>query len=422
MLIGIIADDLTGATDVAVNLTREGLSVVQFNGLPDGQTRAPDTDAVVIALKSRTIPAINAVDMSTEAARWLIKHGAERIYFKYCSTFDSTAAGNIGPVTDALLDLLGADFAAATPAYPRNQRTVYRGHLFVGDRLLSESSMRHHPLTPMADPDLVRCLAAQTRGTVGLIDWESVKGGEKAIRAQITRLRSENCRHAILDAIEDEHLIAAGRAVLDMPLATGGSGLAMGLAVALKNRAKGGDIAGLSGNSKPAVILAGSCSQATLAQVKHAAERYPALALDPMTLSRDGSALEEAVDWAKRHLGETPILIYASQPPEQIAKTHQELGRDCAAGVVEYAFRTLARQLAKAGAGTFVVAGGETSGAVIAALEIKGLAIGPEIAPGVPWTVATDGEPIRLALKSGNFGQTDFFSRALEMLNNGGTK
>jgi uncharacterized protein YgbK (DUF1537 family) len=422
MLIGIIADDLTGATDVAVNLAREGLSVVQLNGLPDEKTARPDTDAVVIALKSRTIPAINAVDMATQAARWLREQGAERIYFKYCSTFDSTAAGNIGPVTDALLDLLGTDLAVATPAYPRNQRTVYRGHLFVGDRLLSESSMRHHPLTPMADPDLVRCLAAQTKGQVGLIGWEAVKEGEAGIRAQIVRLRTENYRHAILDAIEDEHLIAAGRAVLDMPLTTGGSGLAMGLAVALRNRATGGEIAGLKGNGKPAVILAGSCSQATLAQVKHAAERYPSLALDPITLSRDGSALEEAVDWAKRHLGETPILIYASQPAEQIAITHKTLGRDCAAGVVEYAFRTLARQLAKAGAGTFLVAGGETSGAVIEALEIKGLAIGPEIAPGVPWTVATDGEPIRLALKSGNFGQTDFFSRALDMLHKGDAK
>lgn len=416
MLIGIIADDLTGATDVAVNLAREGLSVVQLNGLPADDARKPDADAVVIALKSRTIPATEAVDVSTKAARWLRKQGAERLYFKYCSTFDSTAAGNIGPVTDALLDLLGADLAVATPAYPRNKRTVYRGHLFVGDRLLSESSMRNHPLTPMSDPDLVRCLAAQTRHKVGLIGWESLKGGEQGISEQISRLRAENCRHAILDAIADEDLIVAGRALLGMSLTTGGSGLAMGLAVALRDRATGATIAGLKGDGKPAVIFAGSCSEATLAQVKHAADRFPSLALDPIVLSRDGSALKEAGDWAQAHLGKTPIMIYASQAADLVAKSHQTLGRERAAEVVESAFRTLARQLAGAGAGTFVVAGGETSGAVIEALEIKGLAIGPEIAPGVPWTVSTGGKPLRLALKSGNFGQTDFFSRALDML------
>jgi len=237
MLIGCIADDLTGATDLGVTLAREGLSVIQVNGLPAAGFALPAADAVVVALKSRTIPAADAVAQALAALGWLRERGAQRIYFKVCSTFDSTPRGNIGPVTEALQAALGAALVPASPAYPRNGRTVYLGHLFVGDALLSESGMRNHPLTPMTDANLVRVLAAQTAGKVGLVPYADVEAGADAVRARLAALGAAGCRHAIVDAVSDLHLVVAGAACVDLPLATGGSGLALGLARALAGRA-----------------------------------------------------------------------------------------------------------------------------------------------------------------------------------------
>ncbi len=419
MLIGCIADDLTGATDVAVNLSRAGLSVVQVNGVPRADLRIPETDAVVVALKSRTIAADDACRLALDALAWLRAHGAERIYFKVCSTFDSTPAGNIGPVADALLDALGSDFAGVTPAYPRNLRTVYLGHLFVGDLLLSDSSMRHHPLTPMTDASLVRVLQAQTRHRVGLLPYATVEAGVEASREALAQLRKDGHRYAVLDATSEAHLLTLGHATAALALTVGGAGLAVGLAQHLRDRAtgdrgqRGKPVAG------PAAILAGSCSQATLAQIAAVEDEMPVLRLKPEALARGKEEVARAVDWAKAHLGATPILISTSAPPEELVKVQQALGREHAATLVEDAFRALARALAASGVRRFVVAGGETSGAVVEALSaefgFQALAIGAEIAPGVPWTTSLGGEPVALALKSGNFGGPDFFRRAFEM-------
>ncbi len=416
MLIGCIADDLTGATDLGVTLMHTGLAVIQVNGVPGPGLRLPPCDAVVVALKSRTIPASEAVAQSLAALSWLRGRGAERIYFKYCSTFDSTPQGNIGPVADALLGALGADFTVATPAYPRNQRTVYQGHLFVGAVPLSESGMRHHPLTPMIDANLLRVLGTQTDGTVGLVPYPVVEEGPAAIRRGLEALRGKGFRYAVVDAVSDTHLIAAGEACAELELATGGAGLAMGIAHHLaggRDRTAATVMPEVAG---PAAILSGSCSTATQAQLRAVVDRLPALRLDPLRLAQDEGSLGAVLDWAVAHLGQDPILVYATVGAEELAGVQKKLGRERSADVVEGAFRALARRLAKAGVRRFVVAGGETAGAVVEALEARALRIGPEIAPGVPWT-ATVEEPVRLlALKSGNFGGPDFFTRAFEVL------
>lgn len=402
MLLGCIADDLTGATDLGITLAREGFSVTQINGVPDDGVEIAATDAVVVALKSRTNPPAEAIAWSLASLAWLRKHGAQRIYFKYCSTFDSTPAGNIGPVADALMTALGCDFTVATPAYPRNGRTVFFSNLFVGDVLLSESGMRDHPLTPMRDANLVRVLASQTPRKVGPISHPIVNAGAGKIREEILALKSKGISYGVLDAVTDEHLVAAGEACRDLPLATGGAGLGMGLARALAaGRTRSAAV--LPRVSGATAILSGSCSRATLEQVELAKKRFPFFHLDAARLDAAG-----ALDWAVEKSKQGPCLIYASAPPAQV-----EQGR---AADVEAAFRTIARGLARAGVRRFVVAGGETSGAVVDALGVRALAIGPEIDPGVPWTASAGPAPYLLALKSGNFGAPDFFAKAIGML------
>ena len=396
MLLGCIADDLTGATDLGVTLAREGLTVVQVNGVPAADLRVDAADAVVVALKSRTNPPEEAVAWSLQALEWLRRRGAARFYFKYCSTFDSTARGNIGPVADALVEALGCRFTVATPAYPRNGRTVYQGHLFVNGVPLAESGMKDHPLTPMRDSSLVRVLASQTPHRVALVPFEVMGAGAGSIRARLEALAKE-ARYAILDALTDEHLVAAGEACAHLPLTTGGAGLAMGLARAL-GAGRSARTAAFPRAEGPVALLSGSCSRATLEQVAAAKARLPAWQLDPERLDA-GAALA----WARAQTG--AYLIYASAPPERIAR-----GREAE---IEACFRALAQGLAGQGVRRFVVAGGETSGAVVDALGVRALAIGPEIDPGVPWTAAADGSPYQLALKSGNFGGPDFFLKAI---------
>jgi len=415
VLLGCIADDLTGATDVAVTFSREGLSVIQINGIPDAALAVADTDAIVVALKSRTIAAADAVAQSLAALRWLQARGAARICFKVCSTFDSTPAGNIGPVADALADATGAPLNVVTPAYPRNARTVYQGHLFVGDALLSDTGMRTHPLTPMTDGNLVRVLQAQTPHRVGLLACAVVAQGEDAVRQRLDALAKEGVRHVIADAIDDAHLHSLGRALRPQWLATGGAGLAAGLAAALRGQSRETTAAAIDWPHGPAAILSGSCSTATLGQLAALDDTLPRRRLDPLQLARDPNAVAAAIDWAHRHLGAQPLLIYASAPPDEVVAAQVALGRERSAQLVEDALRAIAAALAAAGVNRFVVAGGETSGAVVEALGVRALAIGPEIAPGVPWTRAADGKPYALALKSGNFGGPDFFRRAFEM-------
>lgn len=417
MILGCIADDLTGATDLAVMLARNGMRTVQSTGTPKG--RLPDADAVVIALKSRTIPARDAVALSLEALAWLKQAGATQFLFKYCSTFDSTPAGNIGPVADALLEALGADFTIACPAFPTNARSVYQGHLFVGSMLLSDSGMRNHPLTPMTDANLVRVLGAQTKHKVGLVAVDRVEAGAASVRQAFADLRRQGFRYAIADAVSDTHLRTLGEALADFPLITGGSGIAMGLPENFRKAGRLETSAGvdtLPPASGHAAIIAGSCSTATLGQVEAFKDSHPAFAIDPFALAKGRQPIDEALAWAKPKLGKEPILIYASAPPDQVAAIQKQLGRDEAGALIEKALAEIALRLVEGGVRRLVVAGGETSGAVVNALGVQALRIGPEIDPGVPWTLGIDDRGLFLALKSGNFGSREFFTKAFEVL------
>ena len=418
MTLGVIADDFTGATDVASMLVRAGMRTVQVIGVPGGP--APAADAVVVALKSRTVPALEAIRESLAALRWLQAAGMRQCYFKYCSTFDSTPAGNIGPVTEALMDALGADFTIACPAFPENGRTIFRGHLFVGDELLSDSGMRHHPLTPMLDANLVRVLQAQSRRRVGLLRHDTVAQGAAAVRERIEALRREGISIAIADAIDNADLRVLAAACADLPLLTAGSGLALGLPAVYAERgwltpdARAAELDPASGS---AAVLAGSCSLATNAQVQrwqHAGR--PAFAIDPRALARGEPVVAAALAWTQAHLPNHPVLIYATTSAQALAEVQSDLGAHQAGALVEDCLAQIAHGLVERGVLRLVVAGGETSGAVVQALGVTRLRIGAAICPGVPWTQA-DGRPqdppLHLALKSGNFGGPDFFGEAL---------
>jgi uncharacterized protein YgbK (DUF1537 family) len=420
MLLGCIADDFTGATDLANMLVRAGMRTVQTIGIPGSGSVEGAPDAVVVALKSRTIPAAEAVAQSLAALAWLRAEGARQIYFKYCSTFDSTDAGNIGPVAEALLDALDAELTIACPAFPVNQRTIYLGHLFVGGALLSDSPMRDHPLTPMRDANLVRVLARQARRRVDLVPWPTVNRGADAIRAEFARLAADGVGHAIVDAIADGDLMAIGAACRDLALVTGGSGIALGLPQnfraqgLLPERADAAVLPQVAG--KPAV-LAGSCSAATRAQVAAMAKTHTAVALTPLSGGDAPTLAARALSAVDADLeAGRPFVIYSTAEPGEVAAVQERLGRDRAAALIEDTFAALARALVGRGVRRLVVAGGETSGAVVQALDIAALAIGPQIDPGVPWTTSTGTPRLALALKSGNFGATDFFLKSLAML------
>ncbi|MEU4107477.1 3-oxo-tetronate kinase [Streptomyces sp. NPDC027717] len=418
--LGAIADDFTGATDLANNLVRAGMRVVQLIDVPEdgGAALAQDADAVVIALKSRTVPAAEAVDASLRALAWLRGAGAEQIYFKYCSTFDSTPAGNIGPVTDALMDALDTDFTVATPAFPDNGRTVFKGHLFVGDVLLSESGMRHHPLTPMTDSDLVSVLGAQTTRPVGLIDHTVLAAGTDAVRARIGELRSAGVAFAIADAVSNDDLVRLGEAVRDLPLVTAGSGLAIGLPAnwGLRPTSAAAQLPPAGGHR---AIVSGSVSVATNGQVRAFLDTgRPAFCVDPLRIASGADVTGEALAFAEAHLAEGPVLVYSTETPDAVRGVQSRLGAAEAGELVERTLAEVARGLVARGVRRLVVAGGETSGAVVQALGITGLRIGPQIDPGVPWCAAhlPDGDTLHLTLKSGNFGGPDFFSAAFALL------
>jgi uncharacterized protein YgbK (DUF1537 family) len=417
-LIGCIADDSTGATDLAGMLVSGGLDTVQTIGVPDTPLGSP-SDAVVVALKSRTIPAGDAVAMSLSALSWLRAQGCERIYFKYCSTFDSTDRGNIGPVTDALLDALDCGTTLACPALPEMGRTVFRGHLFVGDRLLSRSGMEHHPLNPMREPNLVEVLQRQTAAKVGLLRYDAMAAGPEEVRRRLDRLEAEGVRIAIADAISQADLLVLGSACAQRPLLTGGSGLGFGVACALSRAGNASPNA--SPTAPPAVaggaaVIAGSCSSATAAQVADWSRSHSAFCVDPLRLAAGAPVVDEALRFARRALPDGPVLVYSTAPPKAVQAVQASLGAGVAGAMVEQAMGAIACGLRELGVRRFVIAGGETAGAVVAALGVKSLRIGPQIDPGVPWTSSLDGERLALALKSGNFGAPDFFRRALAML------
>jgi uncharacterized protein YgbK (DUF1537 family) len=421
MLLGAIADDLTGATDLALTLSRGGMRVVQWTGVPQEKVDLANVDALVIALKSRTIPASQAVAQSLDAARRLRDLGARQLFFKYCSTFDSTAAGNIGPVADALLDFAGTPLTIACPAFPTNKRTIYQGHLFVGDQLLSDSPMKDHPLTPMRDANLVRVLAAQTQRKVGLVPHAVVAQGAAAVEAAYTQAQKDGIRYLIVDAISDADLLAIGKASADLALITGGSGVALGLPQnfrdqgLLKADSSDGEVPAPAGRS---VILAGSCSAMTRQQVAAAkAAGLPSFQIDPLAIAAGKLTPDDIVNWVvgQDEKGKTP-LVYSSADPADVAAVQEKLGRNTAGESIEHLLGAVAARLADQGFARFLIAGGETSGAVVAALGVKALRIGPEIDPGVPWTTSLTGRALALALKSGNFGTPDFFLKAWSKL------
>ncbi len=416
MLLGCIADDLTGATDLALMLTRAGMRTVQVMGVPDQKADFEGFDAVVVALKSRTNPASEAVVWSLQSADVLLGRGAKQIFFKYCSTFDSTSAGNIGPVAEALIEKLSGEIALACPAFPANKRSIYMGNLFVGDVPLAESPMKDHPLTPMRDSNLVRVLQSQTKLPVGLIPFATVDQGRAAIADAFKSLSAAGKRLCIVDAITDHHLMEIGAAAAGHKLITGGSGVAMGLPA---NFIAQGFMKAATATKRMVapkgrqLIVSGSCSEATRGQVKAAiAAGIPAFEVDAAAIGQGKLDADQVVGWAKKQAASGPILIYSSADPARVAAIQKEFGRDKAGAMVEGVLAAVAKTLCAGGFTRVIVAGGETSGAVVAALGVGAIEIGPEIAPGVPWTLSRDGQPLALALKSGNFGGPDFFLSA----------
>ncbi|HSH99014.1 MAG TPA: 3-oxo-tetronate kinase [Reyranella sp.] len=416
-ILGIIADDFTGATDIAGMLVKNGMRTIQTIGLPAQGTIPDDVDAVVVALKTRSIAAKDAVTQSLDALKALQAAGSRRFFFKYCSTFDSTDQGNIGPVGEALLDALDGKQAIYCPAFPENGRTIFFGHLFVGDLLLSDTHMRHHPLNPMTDASLVRVLARQTRHKVGLVPLKQVQAGSASLRAALDKLAADGVRHVIVDAVADTDLGIIGEAVGDDLLVTGGSGVALGLPAAYRRRGllehkSGADTLPQVGGAS--AVLAGSCSAATLGQIANFKGAH--LALDTDAICRGEPVGVKALAWAKGKLGNGPILLSASDKPEAVKALQQKYGVEKSSHAIEATMATLAKGLVTAGVGRLVVAGGETSGAVVGALDVTALRIGPEIDPGVPWTASIGAKPLLLALKSGNFGAPDFFTKAFDKL------
>ena len=395
------------------------MRVVQTIGVPTSPLAA-DVDAVVVALKSRTIAPAEAVAQSLDALRWLKAQGARQIYFKYCSTFDSTAEGNIGPVTEALMDALDCDFTIATPAFPDNKRTVFKGYLFAGDVLLNESGMQNHPLTPMTDPNLVRVMQAQTRRKVGLINHATVAKGAAAIGERIVQLRREDVGVAIVDAVSNDDLMRLGPALADMPLVTAGSGVATGLPANF-GLAPSSAASVLPAASGLQAIVSGSCSVATNRQVADfIASGRSALAIDPMQIASGINVVAQALAWAAPLVEQGPVLFYSTADPEAVKSVQGRLGVAEAGAMVEEAIAAIARGLVEHGVRQLVVAGGETSGAVVQALGIAQLQIGAQIDPGVPWchahSDAADGAGLHITLKSGNFGSDDFFTKAFTVL------
>ena len=421
LALGCIADDYTGASDLANMLTRCGLRTVQTIGVPDEALSLPEVDAVVVSLKSRSIEASEAVARSREADKWLRSRGASHVLFKICSTFDSTDAGNIGPVMDALRADSSDAIVLVTPAFPGTGRTVYQGNLFVGSVPLNESPLKDHPINPMHDSNLVRVLARQSKSKVGLVDLATVAKGVDAIRLHLADLSKQGIAAAIIDAVFDPELEIIGQVALDHRLSVGASGMGLGLARGLvasgrvKAASSSVDQKAIGG---PVACLAGSCSQATLAQIAQAERSMPVLHLDPERIVTGGGEAERALGWARDHLGKGPVLIASSSTPDQVSALQARHGRDAAGHAIEQTIAAISEGLVAAGVRRLVVAGGETSGAVVDRLGIPAFLVGPEIAAGVPvlrcvgWS---KGDAV-MALKSGNFGGPDFFNDAIRLM------
>ncbi|WP_017349108.1 3-oxo-tetronate kinase [Pantoea sp. A4] len=412
--LGVIADDFTGATDIASFLVQNGLSTIQFNGVPQ-QHDTLTAEAIVISLKSRSNPVNEAVEQSLAALRWLQAQGCDRFYFKYCSTFDSTEKGNIGPVTDALLAELGETQTVICPALPVNGRTVYLGHLFVGEQLLSDSGMRHHPVTPMTDSNLLRLMERQSQGKAGLIAAPILDQGVEAVRTRLAELKAQGINYVALDTLNEQHLLVQGEALRDMRLVTGGSGLAIGLARQWAQPGSNSRAAENAGRPQGAraVVISGSCSQMTNKQVNAYRQQAPAHEVDVVRCLENASAYaQELCDWVVANSDQSLApLLFATADAQQLQLIQQQYGAERSSHAVEQLFAAVTRELQARGWQRFIVAGGETSGVVAQSLGVTAFHIGPTISPGVPW-VRDIHQPLSLALKSGNFGDEQFFRRA----------
>ncbi|TBA98363.1 3-oxo-tetronate kinase [Rhizobium ruizarguesonis] len=423
ILLGSIADDYTGASDLANTLTKNGLRTVQTVGIPDPSLALPDVDAVVVSLKIRSVPASDAVAAAASAERWLRQRGAGHVLYKICSTFDSTDAGNIGPVTEALSDAAGGGIVLVTPAFPETGRTVYLGHLFVGGQPLNESPLKDHPLNPMHDANLVRVLTRQSRNVVGLIDLTTIAAGPGAVKARLDSFRTAGITAVIADAIFERDLETLGEVALETPVSTGASGLGLGLARAL---VRSGRISSGGATTTDAIrpvgglsaVVAGSCSKATLHQLDIAERSMPVLRLDPEQLLAGPDEIAAAISWAGDRISAGPVVVAASAAPETVSRLQSLYGRGATGHAIETATSIITAELVERGVRRLVVAGGETSGAAVDRLAIPAFLIGPEIAPGVPVlrTVGNAQGDMLLALKSGNFGGEDFFTAALAMM------
>lgn len=419
LALGCIADDYTGASDLANTLARNGLRTVQTIGVPAGDLPLDSVEAVVVSLKIRSVPAADAVKSARAAHRWLVERGASHTMYKICSTFDSTDRGNIGPVLDALREDTGAATVLVTPAFPETGRTVYQGHLFVGAQPLNESPLKDHPLNPMHDADLVRVLGRQSGAKIGLASLAHVAGGADALRGRLADLRAASMGAAIADAVFEDDLETLGAVALDGPLSIGASGLGLGLARGLVRAGRSSAAANSAGwrvgGEGLAACIAGSCSQATLAQIAQAERHMPVLRLDAARLLAGSEVIDEALAWAAGYIEQGPVLIASSAAPAEVVRVQSSLSRDAVGQAIEGQLARIAEELVARGVGRLAVAGGETSGAIVDRLGIPAFALGPQIAPGVPVLRAVSGahDGLSMALKSGNFGGVDFFAEAL---------
>lgn len=421
MKLGIIGDDFTGSSDIANNLKKSGMQVSMYAGIPTllpSEIKKELTDAAVIALKTRTIPIEEAISESLKALSWLKDCGCEQFIFKYCSTFDSTKKGNIGPVADAIMKELNTDFTIACPSFPDAGRTVYFGHMFVNGKPLNESGMENHPLTPMTDHNLVRWLNYQTKDNVGLIDFQTISKGANSIKERIQTLKTDGYKYAIVDTIKNDDFDIICNGVKDLPFLTGGSGIALGLPKIYKDRGLlSASNFEIPKNNSNAIILSGSCSVATINQINIYKENNPSLYVSPDEVINNEDLVEKVFSWIKDNETLSP-LVYSSSDTKTVTEKQKQYGQEILANKIENFFELLSKKLVKDNFGTFISAGGETSGAVIKGLGVQELKIGEEISHGVPalWSPHSDGnKPISVTLKSGNFGQTDFFERALKV-------
>jgi len=412
--LGVIADDFTGATDIASFMVNAGWKVVLFNGVPSEAFDAQDTDAIVIALKSRSIPVNEAVELSLSASAWLQAQGCQRQLFKYCSTFDSTAQGNIGPVTDALMKFLNTSATLVCPAVPDNGRTIVHGHLFVKGELLNESGMEHHPVTPMKHSSLKKLMEAQSMGLCGMINLDKVKNHPDELAREIETQLANKARYFIFDVLDNQDLLTVARVTANFPLVTGAAGLGYAIAALDEHRALAGKQAMHIDARGASVVLSGSCSAMTNQQVDFYQQRASSLALDVEKIIKDPAYLEFVSQWVIAHASDhLAPMVYATQPPQIIELIQKHYGAEYISDRIETFFSSLARSLNRAGFNKFIVAGGETSGAVTQGLNIEGMVIGEPVAPGVPWTQVLNKQQW-VILKSGNFGSQDFFQKAQE--------